>query len=199
LDIRILMLAAGGGRRFGADKLSAPLPDGTPVGLASARALRLASADVLAVVRDAAEGIAPRLAAEGVPIVPCPQAAAGMGHSLACGVRASADADGWLVALADMPFIQPASVVAVLDALRRGADIAAPTRDGRRGHPVGFSARWREPLSSLVGDRGARDLLAAESDRIVSIPCNDPGIFRDVDVPADLHLPGAQRLPSGPR
>lgn len=188
-----LLLAAGAGRRFGADKLSAALPDGTLVAVAAARNLLAAGCDVHAVVRATEAGIAPALARLGAVLVPCADARLGMGHSLACGVRASADADGWLIALADMPFVQPASIAAVARALVAGADIAAPSFGGRRGHPVGFAAGFREGLSDLRGDRGARGLLHAHADRVVDIPVVDPGVLRDVDRPDDLS-PG-DRIP----
>ena len=181
-----LLLAAGAGRRFGADKLSAALPDGTPVAVAAARSLLAAGCEVHAVVRAADAGIAPALGRVGAVLVPCANAYLGMGHSLACGVRASADADGWLIALADMPFVQPASVAAVAGALVAGAGIAAPSVGGRRGHPVGFAAGFREALLRSCGDQGARGLLRAHADRIVDIPVADPGVLRDVDRPEDL-------------
>jgi molybdenum cofactor cytidylyltransferase len=184
--IQALLLAAGRGRRFGADKLVAPLPNGTPVGVAAARNLLAAGCDVLAVARDPGCGIAPALATLGVPVVGCAEARLGMGHSLACGVRASAGADGWLVALADMPWVRSASVEAVLAALTAGAPIAVPSVHGRRGHPVGFSAAFRQQLLALEGDFGARALLAAHADRILSVPVDDAGVLHDVDLPTDL-------------
>lgn len=185
-----LLLAAGAGRRFGADKLLATLPDGTPVAVAAARNLLAAGCEVHAVVRAAEAGIAPALARLGAVLVPCADAHRGMGHSLACGVRASVDADGWLIALADMPFVQPASIAAVVDALAAGAGIAAPTVGGRRGHPVGFAADFREALLRSCGDRGARGLLRAHADRIVDLAVADRGVLRDVDRPEDLRLGG---------
>ncbi|WP_295879171.1 nucleotidyltransferase family protein [uncultured Thiohalocapsa sp.] len=181
-----LLLAAGAGRRFGADKLSAPLADGTPVAVAAARSLLAAGCETLAVVRCAQTGIGPELARLGVRLAACTDVRLGMGHSLACGVRASADATGWLVALADMPYVQPASIAAVAAALAAGAPIAAPRCAGRRGHPVGFAAGFRAQLLALRGDQGARGLLRTHADRIVSVNLDDPGILQDVDVPGDL-------------
>jgi molybdenum cofactor cytidylyltransferase len=203
-----LLLAAGQGRRFGADKLTAQLADGTPVGVAAARNLLAAGCDVLAVVRVPGAGVGPALAALGVEVVGCADARFGMGHSLACGVRASVAADGWLVALADMPFVRPETIAAVARAVTAGAEIAVPTVAGRRGHPVGFAARWRPELLALQGTVGARALLAANPDRIVSVPVDDPGALRDIDRPADLAAaqspvgaggrhPGADRRSNG--
>ena len=186
MSLQALLLAAGTGRRFGADKLCATLPDGTPMGVAAARNLLAAGCAVLAVVRAPGAGIGPALARAGVAVRGCPDAHLGMGHSLACGVRASQDASGWLVALADMPFVRPETIAAVLQALAAGAEVVVPTWRGCRGHPVGFDARWRDDLLTLKGDQGARALLAARADRMVRVPVDDPGVCRDLDRPTDL-------------
>lgn len=185
--IRTLLLAAGAGRRFGADKLCALLPDATPLVVASARNLLAAGCSVIAVVRDQSAGAGALLAdLDGIELVGCPDADAGLGHSLAAGVAASLSADGWLVALGDMPAIQPSSIARVLAALRAGGDLVAPAWRGQRGHPVGFGRCWRDALLAMRGDRGARDLLAAQAAALHLIPVDDPGVVRDVDRPADL-------------
>ena len=181
-----ILLAAGSGSRFGSNKLLHPLADGTPLALAAARRLVAACDRCIAVLRPGADALAAQLAAVGCATVVCEEAAQGMGHSLAAGIRASRDAGGWLVALADMPFIAPASYTAVGDALDRGHALAAPVHGGRRGHPVGFAAVWGEQLAALTGDAGARDILAANAAALHLCPVDDPGILRDIDTPADL-------------
>lgn len=96
------------------------------------------------------------------------------------------DAAGWLVALADMPFIQPDTLHRVAAALADGAELAAPVFNGQRGHPVGFAARWRDALLALQGDEGARALVGANRLSMRRIATDDPGVLRDVDRPEDL-------------
>jgi len=181
----VLLLAAGLARRFGGDKLSACLPDGRPVGAASLAAACAAWPDVLCVVRPgtAMAGIASQA---GVPVVECPEAVDGMGFSLAAGVRASAEAAGWVIALADMPFVLPATVRAVAAAVADGAGIVAPVHGGERGHPVGFRGELGPALAGLRGDEGARTVVAARRDLVQLLPVDDPGILRDIDRPSDL-------------
>jgi len=190
MSIQTILLAAGVGSRFGSDKLSATLPDGTPMAVASARSLVAAGCDVLAVVRDVTAESALLLATEaGVRVLACPESAGGLGHSLAYGVRHSADADGWLVALADMPFIRPETVIRVMSALEQGAPLVAVALAGRRGHPVGFGRRWRGQLLGLTGDAGARSLLAEQASELQIIETDDPGVLQDLDRPEDLLQP----------
>ncbi len=181
-----ILLAAGSGSRFGAQKLLAPLPDGTPLGVAAARNLRAAISDCIAVVAPGEERLAALFEAEGFRILTCPEAARGMGHSLACGIAASRHAPGWVIALADMPWIAPETITAVVTTLKAGAALAAPTYGGSRGHPVGIAAEFRNELEQLSGDAGARHLIRRQSARLAMIPCSDAGVLRDVDRPADI-------------
>ncbi|MEP7209071.1 MAG: nucleotidyltransferase family protein [Casimicrobiaceae bacterium] len=187
-----MLLAAGRGVRFGADKLLAPLPAhgdivaGTPLAVAACRHLLAAIPTGLAVVRPGADTLAAQLAACGVRVVPCPSADLGMGASLACGIAASSDADGWVIALADMPWIAAATIRAVADALAAGAGIAVPVIGGLRGHPVGFAREFGATLRRLGGDQGAKAVLAANAHAIRTIEVEDRGILRDIDVPGDL-------------
>ena len=180
-----LLLAAGESRRFGADKRLCLLADGTPMVVASARALRAVLRRVLVVVRTP-DRVADLLAAEGVELVICPAASAGMGQSIACGVAASRDADGWLIALGDMPWVRSGSIASVAAALTAGASVARPVHAGKAGHPVGFSAGFGPVLLGLTGDSGARDLLREGRIEVTEVHSDDPGVLRDVDRPQDL-------------
>jgi molybdenum cofactor cytidylyltransferase len=160
-----------------------------PIAIQSARHLKKAIERVLAVVRPGSAEIEKLFEKEGVETIVCERADDGMGASLACAVRASAKADAYLIALADMPFIRPTSIEAVRDALAAGALLAAPYFHARRGHPVGIAAVFRQELEQLTGDEGAKKLLAAHADKLLKIPVGDPGVIRDIDTPSDLAPP----------
>ncbi len=181
-----ILLAAGRGERFGGDKLLALLPGGECIGAASVRNMLAAVPEVVAVVRPDDHALAAALGANGARIVRCANADDGMGASLACAVQARPDAQGWLVALADMPWIEPATIARVADAVAGGAIIAAPFHHGERGHPVGFGNACYAALAALTGDEGAKGVVAAHRDRIARIDVDDAGILRDIDTRADL-------------
>ena len=184
-----ILLAAGASRRYGADKLAEMLPDGITVAMRACRNLRAGTDAVLAVVRPGAGALMAQLQAEGAEVLICSDASLGMGHTLAGGIRARSGAAGWLVALADMPWIPPAIIRAVADALRAGAPIAAPALDGRCGHPVGFARSLGPELAALTGDSGAKAVIQRHLPQLRLLDCNDPAIFRDIDQPADLANP----------
>jgi molybdenum cofactor cytidylyltransferase len=192
--IAAILLAAGVGRRFdptGARlKLLEPATSGPCAGLplaaAALRSLKQACGDVVAVVRPA-DTAAQRtlhalLAAHGAQLVLCTDADLGMGHSLACGIRARIDVAGWVIALADMPAVSVRTIAAIRDAIAGGQDTAAPVFRGERGHPVGFGRVCRDELLALEGDSGARSVLAAHPPLLLDT--DDPGCLHDIDRPS---------------
>lgn len=183
------MLAAGSATRFGSDKLQHALPHGVSIAVQSARHLKPEVERVVAVVRPGSDELSKALKGEGCEIVVCENAADGMGASLACAARAAGEADGYLIALADMPFLRRTTIAAVRDTLAAGAPLAAPYFRARRGHPVGLSRKFYQDLLTLQGDEGAKRLLAAHEKQIVKIPVGDPGALRDIDRPEDLAPP----------
>ena len=199
-----ILLAAGRGERFGGAKLlarvapasnaraealagnRAPAAAGDCVGVMACRNLIAVLPRVVAVVRPGDAALAAALGAAGARIVRCANADFGMGASLACGVLATADAAGWVVALGDMPWIQSSTIARVAGAVADGALVAAPFHRGQRGHPVGFGAACRAALSALTGDDGAKSIVAAHRASLARIDVDDAGALRDVDRPADL-------------
>jgi molybdenum cofactor cytidylyltransferase len=190
LNVVAILLAAGSATRFGSDKLLHPLPHDVPIAIQAARQLKAVfEQDVLVVIRPEAKALSDLFRREGCKVVVCENAAEGMGASLACAVRAAVDAEGFVVALADMPFIRASTIAAVRDALAAGALLAAPYFRARRGHPVGIAGKLRAELEGLKGDEGARKLLEGKSDKLIKIPVGDPGVIRDIDTPGDLAQP----------
>src|SRR5262245_15968155 len=98
-----VLLAAGAGSRFGGDKLLHPLGDGVAISAHAARNLRAVLPDVVAVVRWGDFPLYEMLEQEGCRVTMFEGAPRGMGASLAHGVGQASGADGWVVALADMP------------------------------------------------------------------------------------------------
>jgi molybdenum cofactor cytidylyltransferase len=184
-----ILLAAGAGSRFGGDKLRHPLSDGTPMALASALNLRPACDRLIAVVRPGQDALADLLTTAGCEIVFSPESTDGMGHSLAAGARAAAQASGWIVALADMPFIATTTHQAVASRLREGASLVATEYRGERGHPVGFSHAWFSQLAAMTGDQGGKSILQAHRQQLVLCAVDDPGVLRDIDRREDLDSP----------
>lgn len=183
-----ILLAAGRGSRYDPtgrqNKLLQILPSGDTLVAAAAKNLLAAVPAVIAVVRPNAETMASELQSLGCEVVICADANAGMAASLVTGLAHARSAAGWVIALADMPYVRPATIRALVDALACGAQIAAPTYQERRGNPVAFGCTHLQELLRLRGDEGARRLL--KTFPVTEIVTNDPGIALDIDSPADL-------------
>lgn len=188
-----ILLAAGFSRRFGAsNKLLQALPDGCPIALASAKRLIKAMPLSIAVVRPENKELAQLLQDAGLKVFFCSEQETEMADSLSAAVKFSAafseSSDGFVIALADMPYIDSQTTVDIASKLSEGASIVVPTYQGKRGHPVGFSAKFRGELESLHGDEGARSILKLYPEEITFLECDDSGILTDIDTPADLAL-----------
>jgi molybdenum cofactor cytidylyltransferase len=181
-----ILLAAGAGSRFGGDKLLHPLEDGVAIAAHAARNLLAATPDVFAVVRWGDFPLYDMLEQEGCQVSMFQGHAHGMGASLAHGVAQARGAGGWVIALADMPRVAPATIKRIISAVEQGAGIAAPVHNGERGHPVGFGPALRDELLALDGEQGARAVLERHRDDLALIECDDPGVLMDIDKRADL-------------
>lgn len=181
-----VLLAAGSATRFGSDKLLGEVASGQCVGEIACARLRPAVDRLIAVVRPEAMELAARLAAAGAEICVFIDADQGLGASLAYGVKQACDAEGWLIALADMPGVAAADAVHVAAALRAGAAIAVPLADGRRGHPVGFAQKYFGALTALSDDQGARSILEENVQDVVEIAASPAASWHDIDTPDDL-------------
>ncbi|OJT51656.1 nucleotidyltransferase family protein [Pseudomonas moraviensis] len=193
-SIALIVLAAGEGKRFrqiagsDKDKLLADCTgrDGAVRSVIEQVLVNLpASLDKRVLVTTEARPQAMRMAqAYGCDVVSIEST--GMGDSIAAGVAACPDADGWLIVLGDMPFILLSSIERVLAAMSDDA-VSVPVLGGEFGHPVGFGRSFGGQLQALTGDRGARPLFA--QGRVVEVAVDDPGVLWDIDVPESLVFP----------
>ncbi|MBM7061478.1 nucleotidyltransferase family protein [Pseudomonas sp. UL073] len=185
-EVIALLLAAGSASRFGSDKRRARLTDGCTLLAASLTSARRVFAEVYVLLRPEDDALALGLPAD-CPLLRCPDAALGLGHSLAAGVQALAaqPAEAIAVLLGDMPWLAEASL-RQLCAAAHPERIVFPLYQGQRGHPVLFGRAFWPALQQLRGDQGARALLQAHSEACHGVALDDPGVLRDVDTPADL-------------
>ena len=182
-DITGVLLAAGFSTRFGDNK---PLHeiDGRPLIAHSVAALQPCDRIIAVVRKD--EKLQSVLDTLDIECVLNPLAERGMGSSIACAVKASLHSSGWCLLPADMPCIDPATTQQLVDALRDGAALAAPSFQGQRGHPVAIGKRFAEALSALDGDTGARAIVERNIERMTLIAVDDDAVLTDIDTPADI-------------
>lgn len=183
-----VVLAAGASRRFGSQKLLAPVGGVPLVRRAVERLLETSLDEILVVLGSDAATVGAALAGLNVRIVSNEAFAAGMSTSLRAGLDAlRPPTEAALVALADQPGVG-AEIVDRLVARYRASrpPIVAPLYgDGVRGNPVLFDRSIFDELRAVTGDEGGRSVVARDPRRVVLVEFAEamPG---DVDVPADL-------------
>jgi molybdenum cofactor cytidylyltransferase len=165
----VIVLASGRGERFLAS-------GGTAHKLSALLGGRAILERTLAAVRES--GLPWHLEDAGHP---------GMGDSIAAAVRATADANGWLILPADLPLVQAATLRRIAEALPQWQAVQ-PVHAGARGHPVGFAASNGAALMALEGPLGAASVLRGlrEMKAVGEIEVDDAGVVTDIDTLEDL-------------
>ncbi len=191
-----VILAAGEGRRMGGpNKLVAEIAGVslirrvTEAALAS-RALR----PVIVVTGHRRAAILTALDGLAIAEVYNPAHASGLSTSLKAGIAAlPATADGALILLGDMPFVDSATIDRIIAAFEASGRLAivAPVHAGRRGNPVLWPRRFFSALMAIEGDKGARDLIAAHAAEVIEVTAGE-GVARDLDTPEALAAAGGQ-------
>ncbi len=189
-----LLLAAGGGRRYGMPKALVEL-DGRLFVESSAAVLREGGcARVVVVLGARADDVRAKADLAEYTVVDNPQWTTGMGSSLRVGLAALSELDGTFDAVAvlpvDVPGVTPEAVRRVLGHASPQVLVRA-TYAGLPGHPVLIGREhWSGVYESATGDVGARDYL--RSHQVIGVDCSDIATGVDVDRPEDLpDSPGA--------
>ncbi|MGD8204435.1 nucleotidyltransferase family protein [Pantoea sp. FN0305] len=182
MTVGILLLAAGESTRYraacGRHKLLEPI-EGEPMLARSYRIARESGLPVAVVLRP--EPLALRRCIGGARQIILPST--GIASSVAAGVKATAHWHGWLIMLADMPWLSPATLQQTAEALKVHQRVRACWQ-GQPGHPVGFSQECYAQLVTLSGETAARELLAQHD--VYLLATQDRGAVRDVDLPSML-------------
>jgi molybdenum cofactor cytidylyltransferase len=189
-NIAAIILAAGRSTRMGGpNKLLAELDGRKLVRIATEQALASKASDVIVVTGHQAELVEQALEGLKVRFVRNPDFAGGLASSVKAGVSAvSANADGAVICLGDMPLIDAYLIDRLIEAFApvRGNLIVVPVADGRRGNPVLWARRFFNELMTLDGDIGARHLIARHSEAVAEVAVEGEGAFLDIDTPQAL-------------
>jgi molybdenum cofactor cytidylyltransferase len=181
-----LLLAAGGARRFGSQKLVASF-GGAPVVRHAAETLARETDDLVIVV--GSEGDAVRRAVEGVRarVVENAGWALGLSTSIRRGIDAfGEETEAIVLAVGDQPQLDPTAIRRVIDRWRASdKPIVSASYRGVRAHPVLFARRKFDALRRLEGDAGARLLIERSGDDVSYVEIDDL-MPPDVDTPDDL-------------
>ncbi len=185
-----VILAAGRSTRMGGpNKLLAHVTGKPLARIAAEAALASQARPVVVVTGHQSETVADALRDLPLQFADNPDFADGLSTSLRAGLAAlPADIDGAVVMLADMPQVDAALIDRLISAYdaEKGALIAVPVIDGKRGNPVLWSRRFFPELIALSGDMGARHLIGKYSEAVAEVPMTGTAALVDVDTPEAL-------------
>jgi molybdenum cofactor cytidylyltransferase/nicotine blue oxidoreductase len=188
--VAALVLAAGGGRRYGMPKALVEYEGSLLV----ERAVRTATAvcdPVLVVLGAQAVDVWQTADLSGATVLANRDWETGMASSLRTGLDGlrgwpvgglgGKQIDAALVLLVDMPGMTPAALERMAE--HAAPDVlAVPTYDGVRGHPVLLGREhWAGVAAGATGDEGARSYLATHP--VTEVDCTGLADPTDLDVP----------------
>jgi molybdenum cofactor cytidylyltransferase len=185
-----VVLAAGRSSRMGGpNKLLADIGGRPLVRIVVEAVLASRARPVVVVTGHERRRVEATLAGLPVTSVHNPNYGEGLGTSLKAGIAGlPAEVDGAVICLGDMPQVDAALIDRLIDAIDpdKGALVAVPTLNGKRGNPVVWSRRFFPDLMAVEGDVGARHLIGHYGEAVVEVPVSDTAVLADIDTPQAL-------------
>ena len=190
--IRAIVLAAGASSRMGSPKPALPLDGRGETFLSRVVRTTLSAGFPEIVVVAGAHVDAVRRAWPGrdrrVRVLINDAWEAGQLSSLLVGLNASSfvPIEAVAVTLVDVPLVTEDTIRQLVSTWRTtGAPIVRPARGDQHGHPVIFDRAVFADLRAADLGAGAKSVVRAHAAKIINVPIQDPGAYRDIDTPDD--------------
>jgi len=182
-----IVLAAGRSRRMGVQKLLLPFGSKTVIAHIVDQLTASSVDEVHVVVGCHGKRVSRDLSSRPVSIVNNSNYKSGMLSSVRCGLHAiTRQCRAVLVVLGD----QPSVTTKLIDQMLQTFDptekqILVPLYQGKRGHPIIFSAAYRKEILTHYDNVGLRGLLYAHKENIFELSVTASGVLSDMDYPQD--------------
>lgn len=185
MKIGCVLMAAGFGRRFGGNKLTAELEGGETLiecALAAIPGNKLSQV-VVVTQYPRVEELAKKY---GFPSLRNEHPERGQSESIRLGLAALRDCDAVLFQVADQPKLRKETVSQLIDFAAAHPDrIVGLGHNGRRGNPCLFPARFFPELMALTGDHGGRSVIMAHEEDMLLMEVPSTQLI-DIDTPEQL-------------
>ena len=185
--IACILLAAGRSTRMGRqNKLLADIAGKKMVRCVAETILASRAQPLIVVTGHESENVRAELADLDVSFAHNPDFASGIASSLKEGLKSlPRDVDGVLIALGDMPNIQPEHIDRIISAFspKEHRSIVVPTFKNQRGNPVLWSSEFFSAMQEAAGDVGAKALINQNADQVVEVEIASDAVVSDIDTP----------------
>lgn len=196
-DVGAIVLAAGQAKRMGALKQLLPWHGTTIIEQVVDCVTTSGITEVVVVVGHHAREVSERLAEKPVRVVANTDYEKGIASSLVCGLKAlSGSCRGIMVVLGDQPTLERETLRRLIAAFSKHVSIVVPVFKGQPGNPVIFPASYRREMLTLTGDRGARPVVDAHPEDVVTVEVDTDSVLRDIDDPETYRV--LRDRPAGP-
>ncbi len=187
--VSAIFLAAGESKRMGKPKLLLPFNNSTILEQAVDNLLNSRVDEVIVVVGNRAREMIEKLAKRPVKIAVNPAYREGMSTSIARGLSlVDRKTLAVMLVLADQPLIDKETINKLIETfLSHDKGIAIPAYQGKKGHPIIFSAKYKEELRELKGDVGGRQIIRNHPDDVLEVTVDSPSITIDIDTIDNYH------------
>ena len=190
--ISAVILAAGESRRMGKqNKLLLPVAGEALLVKLIKSVCDSDVGQVIVVIGHEAEKIRRKLNNFPLSFVYNPNFSEGMTTSIKSGVKeVSPDCDGYMICLADMPFINTSEINKLIHAyaqnrIKEKRLIVIPVYQGHRGNPVLFSTEFREDILEHKIEYGCKGVIMKNFESVKEIEMDDDSMLLDVDTLED--------------
>ena len=189
--LTVIVLAAGMSRRMGpANKLLLPFRGRTILETTLDQIVASGAEEIIVVLGHESERILSLLENFSVKTTFNPHFETGMTTSIQAGVKAaSADSDGFMICLSDMPLIEAATYRSLTDAFfeKKKTDervILQPVFENTPGNPVIFSACYKNEILTLTFSEGCKPILQNNLGHVHRLAIPNKSILMDADTEA---------------
>lgn len=181
----LILLAAGGSRRYGRENKLLAAVEGKPMYrhiLDRLIALRDGETPVLVVTNT------PEIQAccdeAAVPWAASPNWEEGISASIRAGLEHAPPARAYVFFVADQPKLETDSIRGFLSECRSaGAELGCVAAEGRWGNPAWFDRRYVPALLALRGDAGGKQILRKNPEKVHLVPVKREEL-EDIDLPS---------------
>jgi len=181
-----IILAAGKSKRMGRQKLLLPFRGSTILENVIETVTSCKSIGDIIVVYNSEE-VMERVKNYDVKTVYNPVAEEGQSTSVIAGVKSSdPDTKAYIFITGDQPFISTEVMERLIYVwMQNSSSIIVPRYNEKNGMPVIFPVDFKKDLLNITGDKGGRDVIKANPDKVIYVDMDDALAGFDVDTPED--------------